>query len=155
MKNFIDDFNRSWLRGDAEALNQLLHEDVVFYTPGFEQNLSGRPVCVESFFLFLKAASVKEFNVIDSGYDVWDDLAQVHLTYRIEYLISGELRKEEGLEFWTLKKKGDTYCMLSRLVVGAKKYRIELSFSDEKKAVISQKIYNNGYNQNGGFEISV
>lgn len=100
----IDDINESWLFKDFNKVASHLHEDVVFIKGSFRKELKGIKACVGSYQQFMKQASIERYRADQVNISLWDDVANAHYEFAIEYEIGDKIVQEKGVDILTLKK---------------------------------------------------
>ena len=103
--DLIARFNRFWQERQFEELGELLDNDVVFNTPGFQMSIGGKTECLKTFAQFLKNANVLFFQADEPQVHVKNDTAVITYAFNISYMIRDKLFSETGTDILVWKKK--------------------------------------------------
>ena len=105
----IHDLNQAWLLGKWDELKTILHEDVVFETPGMLGRIRGREACLESFKTYREHAVTHSFE--ESHVQVHETAATavVHFQFRIDYETKSGRFQETGRDLWVFTKENQQW----------------------------------------------
>jgi hypothetical protein len=106
IRELLREINRSWLDGDFDALQKLLHEKVVTVRPGFGERAEGRESCIQSYKDFVRSAAVKRFDESDHQIDVCGTTAVATYRFDITYEMGGREFHEIGRDIVVLRLEG-------------------------------------------------
>lgn len=118
IETFAKDFNSVWQNKEYEELENMLHEDAVFYKPGFERGVQGKEDCLLTLTSFSDRSNVHKFEIEKVIVDSWDDdTAVINYFFKIQYSTDGDLYQESGRDLMMLKKVGEDWKILWRSLV--------------------------------------
>lgn len=121
IEEVIKHFNRGWTKGEFNMLENIMYEDVIFVAPDLKTQILGMENCINTIKEYNVAASTSLFDATNTDIKMWDDMAVVTLSYYIEYTMNNKNYKENGTEFWMLKKFDQRWKIIWRAIVGNEK----------------------------------
>ena len=92
--------NGAWLRGEVEALEQVLHPRMVIEPPGFQQRIQGAAACAEGYREFARSASVQSYEEADARVEVFGATAVVSYRYDLTYVMDGASYQDTGHDLY-------------------------------------------------------
>jgi len=92
--------NRAWLAGHIEALNEMIHPEIVMVFPGFSGRISGRKAFVESFRDFVEKSIIHDVEEQPYKIDITANTAVVTYTYAMVYERGEERYQSTGRDLW-------------------------------------------------------
>ncbi len=118
IETFAKDFNSAWQNKGYEESENMLHDDVVFYKPGFEKGSEGKEECLRTLTSFADNSNVHKFEIDETIVDSWDDdTAVISYTFKLQFSTEGDLYQESGRDLLMLKKVGEDWKILRRSFV--------------------------------------
>lgn len=95
---FVRDLNEAWLAGRIEDLYPFFHERVIVVPPGSAEGLVGRNAMVASYRQFAEQATIRRFEELGLGVDVFDKTAIATVRFAIVYELGGQVFDEFGTD---------------------------------------------------------
>ncbi|MEM1001047.1 MAG: nuclear transport factor 2 family protein [Bacteroidota bacterium] len=120
IESLIETFNTGWTQGEFEAVESILHEDVVFIAPDLVTEIIGKQACLQTIKEYTSNADTLLFEIKNQKINTWLQTAIISIDYLIEYLMKGKKYREMGKEFWTLSREKDGWKMVWRVMVANK-----------------------------------
>ena len=117
IEHLIEAFNTGWTRGDFNAVESVLHENVIFIAPDLATEIVGKEACLETIKAYTSNANTLSFEVEKQKINVWHQTANISMNYNIEYFMNGKKYREKGKEFWTLSKENNAWKIVWRATV--------------------------------------
>lgn len=106
--------NAAWRFNELEALDDLLHENVVFNAPGFAAEIRGREACIASYREFVTNAEVKDYEEKDYVVDVWGKTAICRYTFVVSYELQGNSHEDTGIDAFIMSRESGAWRALWR-----------------------------------------
>lgn len=94
----------AWLDKRFEEILDLLHEDVVFESPGFSGRLTGRAACVDSYRQFMASARVLEYVEHSVSIETWGATAVATTHCEMTWEMDGQSQREAGHDVLVLAR---------------------------------------------------
>ena len=117
IEQVVNKFNDAWQAGNSDEILDLLHENVVFFTPDLKTELIGRDKCIDSLKSFMSHAVTHQFEVKLQNVFTSGDKATVFLKYWVDYTYDDKNYQEDGREWWLLAKVDGFWKIISRALV--------------------------------------
>jgi hypothetical protein len=94
----VHNLNAAWLQGDWKSLESQFNDAVVMSMPGFQQQIAGKDVLVQSYKDFVANAEIVDFQERDPVVNDWGTAAMLTYTFNIHYIEGGTEKQESGSE---------------------------------------------------------
>lgn len=101
----IHDLNQAWLLGKWDELEAMLHENVVFETPGMLSRIRGREACLKSFKDYRQVAVTHSFEESHVQIHETQSSAVVHFQFAIDYETKSGRFQESGRDLWVFTRE--------------------------------------------------
>lgn len=98
--------NRLWLDGRVQALEELLHPDVVMMLPDFVGRVNGREEFLAGFRDFSASARIDTFHDHSYAADLIGDTAVITFQYEMTYERSSERYRATARDLWVFRESG-------------------------------------------------
>lgn len=99
--------NEAWLKGQAEDLRGLFHEDAVIVSAEGKTLTKGAEACIASYVEYAGRATTQEFKEQTPEVDVFGDTAVVRYGFQIRYEAGGKTSHERGRDLLVLARNED------------------------------------------------
>ncbi len=103
----IQALNRAWtIEGNADALKNYFHRDMVAIIPTNRERLEGRDACIASWKAFVDATKINNWKEINPKVQIYDNkFAVVTYFFDISFDMGGEPIKMGGRDMFVLVKE--------------------------------------------------
>ena len=127
--DFITRLNRTWQKGDLQALGDFYHADAILLPPDAGPPIVGRAAIVDSYREFADAASLLGFTMSDLDVYSFEAGSQsespdnqrdeklvhmAHMQFDVAYELDGTIYEESGLEIYTIVQSQSGFEILWR-----------------------------------------
>jgi ketosteroid isomerase-like protein len=109
--------NRAWLGGQLDALEPLVHPEIVMVFPGFGGRIQGRDQLLAGFRDFCSNTQVHEFREHDQQVDSAGRAAVVSFRFDMVYERSGERYHSTGRDLWVFQQEGTGWIAVWRTML--------------------------------------
>lgn len=109
--------NGAWLAGRVEALQTLMHPNIVMVLPGFADRARGREAFLAGFRDFCTNAAVCAFHEHDRQIDIAGNTAVVTFRYEMLYERSAERYRVTGRDLGVFEMQGDDWLAVWRTML--------------------------------------
>ena len=104
----------AWRRGQPEAMEPLLHPNVVMVRPDFSGRLEGRDAFIASFRDFARKARVNEYLPGNIQVDGDSTTAVAQYPFEMVYERDGGRWRSTGWDIWAFSRDGDNWIAVWR-----------------------------------------
>jgi ketosteroid isomerase-like protein len=114
--NVVNAINGAWVRGEADAIAEHLHDRIVVAGPDGSIMAEGREACVESYRAFISAATISAFDARDHVLRIWGDTAVVSYRFSIRYAMQSAMHDDTGRDTFIFTRDSERWRAVWRLV---------------------------------------
>ncbi len=90
--------NNCWYQGQPSDIEDYFHRDVVFNSPDFKQQISGKVNCINTYIEFMSSSKVLLYNEKKPVIHQYGETAIVNYDFEMKYEQNGKLNHETGTD---------------------------------------------------------
>jgi len=117
VRDVVSRLTAAWREQRFEAMTELLHEEVVFESPGFSGRIQGRRACVDSYRQFMAAATVLEYVEHAVAVQTWGATAVARTHWEMAWRQGDASQREDGHDVMVLTRDGGNWQVVWRTLV--------------------------------------
>jgi len=117
VRDVVARLTAAWRERRFEEMLDLLHEDVVFESPGMSSRSQGRRACVDTYREFMSAATVLDYVEYDLTVHVWGATAVATTHCEMAWEMAGQSQREAGHDVLLLAHQAGRWQVVWRTLV--------------------------------------
>lgn len=113
-RTLIQEINRCWYEGRPADLSAYFHQNVVFNSPDFKHQVTGKENCIQTYIDFMNNSSVLEYTENNPTVQVFEKTAIVAYDFEMKYEQKGKIYHEKGTDILAFEKDGQSWKVIWR-----------------------------------------
>ncbi|HKE18290.1 MAG TPA: nuclear transport factor 2 family protein [Kofleriaceae bacterium] len=117
VRDVVARLTAAWRGERFEQIPDLLHEDVVFESPGLASRVVGRAACADSYRQFMSAATVLEYVEHSLSIETWGATAVATTHCEMAWEMDGQSQRESVHDVLVLAERAGRWQVVWRTLV--------------------------------------
>lgn len=110
----IQKINNCWYRGQPADLSAYFHQNVVFNSPDFSRQITGKENCIQTYIDFMKRSTVLHYTERNPVIQLFEKTAMVTYDFEMKYEQKGKTYHETGTDILAFEKAGQSWKVIWR-----------------------------------------
>lgn len=116
----VQKINNCWYQGQPTDLSAYFHQDVVFNSPDFKYQITGKENCIQTYIDFLNISSILDYIESNPTVQIFEKTAIVTYDFEMKYEQKDKTFHETGTDILAFEKDGQSWKVVWRALSNLK-----------------------------------